>query len=301
MATATVLWNCNVESSEQITVGSPFTLSCAGEPLQLKRESLNLRRPKENPYALRILNVEELSSTHLKLVATTYIAGKEPLEVTGYAVTDGEGTIEFSPFALNSKSVIAQESQAEPTPYAPYAPVTLSYPLWLWLSLALLVAVIFGAVGRLWYLGYQRKQFLKELQSKSTALGAYHQFQKDLRQITRALPIVHQDQAQQEKWPPAKASQAVQNLQASYHWYLAREFKIPAHKWSANLVQKEIKKQDRKLYRKVESHLQIADRELRSAVRNSSRMSVQDFQQLIELIRKPADVIHLQRKEESRR
>jgi hypothetical protein len=296
MAGKVTQWQCRVEAEGEITVGRPFILSCSGEANQLSRDQLNLRRPKDNPYALRILKIEELQSSNLRILATTYVAGENSHEVYGYAVTDGDNTIEFVPFKIDSKSVITQENNPEGKPFGPFKPVEISYPLWIWIAAAVFAAFLLSVIGRIIYLGHQRKQFLRELNERSTSLGPYHQLQKDLRQITRTLPV-----SNQALWTREKAAESIQNLETAYSWFLAREFKIPAHKWSAKLVFREIKKIDRKLFKHVELQLRVAGRELRRAKRNAEQNSVGDFQQLLEIVRKAADVIHLHRNQESRR
>lgn len=296
MATNVTQWKCRVESDQPLTVGDQFTLACDGDAVRFQKEKLSLRRPKDSPYMLRILKVENFNESSLKAVATTYVAGDQPLNVAGYGLTDGEQVIEFAPFTIPVKTVINQETNPEGKPYPAYGPLALSYPLWIWIAIALVGLVLAGIIFRLFRINRQRKAFLNELAAKSTALAPYHQFQKDLRQITRTLPV-----AQPEQWQPALSEQCIDKLDSSYDWFLAREFKIPAHKWSANLVHGEIKKIDRRLFKHAQKSLEVADRELRRAKKNFARMSLQDFQQLLEIVRKAADTIHLQRGQESLR
>ena len=291
-----VHWKCQAEAAESLTVGSIFKLSCSGEANQLVREKLSLRRPKEVPYALKILKVESLSETSVDLTATTYMAGEQATPVTGYGITDGENTVEFESFSLATKSVISQEENPEGKPFPAFGPMSASYPLWIWIAVAIVFTIIVGFAVRIYLIAKQRKQFLRELAERSTALAPYHQFQKDLRQITRDLPVTHL-----ENWTAALAEQMIGKLDSAFGWFLSREFKIPALKWSPALVHREIKKIDRRLYRQAEQTLSVADRELRRAKKNSSRTGIQDFQQLLEIVRKAADVIHVQRNQESRR
>lgn len=289
-------WECRAEVGESLTVGDLFKLSCSGEANQLVKEKLSLRRPKDVPYALKILKVESLTETSVELTATTYMAGEEATQVTGYGITDGVNTVEFENFSLATKTVISQEENPEGKPFPAFGPMSASYPLWIWIVVAVVLTVIIGIAFRIFVLSRQRKQFLRELAERSTALGPYHQFQKDLRQITRDLPVSHL-----EKWNPAFAEQMIDKLDLAFRWFLAREFKVPALKWSPTLIHREIRKLDRKLYRQAEQPLLVADRELRRAKKSTGRTTIHDFQQLLELVRKAADVIHIQRNQESRR
>ncbi len=292
----TIQWACRAEVGESLTVGDLFKLSCQGEATQLVKEKLSLRRPKEVPYALKILKVESLTDTSVELTATTYMAGDQATPVTGYGITDGVNTVEFESFSLTTKTVINQEENPEGKPFAAFGPMGATYPLWIWIVAAVVLAVIAGFIVRIYRLSRQRKQFLRELAERSTALAPYHQFQKDLRQITRDLPVSHL-----EKWNAGLAEQMIDKLDSAFRWFLSREFKVPALKWSPTLVHREIRKIDRKLYRQAEQPLLVADRELRRAKKSTGRTSIHDFQQLLEIVRKAADVIHLQRNQESRR
>lgn len=291
-------WQCRTETTEgkELTVGDLFKLSCSGEPNQLDQAKLSLRRPKENPHALKIVKVESLGESSLEFTVTTYVAANEPIEVVAYGITDGENTIEFNSFNLNTKSVITQENNPEGKPFDAFGPIAASYPIWIWIAIALVALAIVGVIVRMYRISRQRKDFLRELAERSTALAPYHQFQKDLRVITRDLPVSHLEQ-----WQPALAEQTVDKLDSAYRWFLSREFKVPALKWSATLVHNEIRKIDRRLYKQAEQPLLIADRELKRAKKSSAKLSLSDFQQLLEIVRKAADVIHLQRNQESRR
>ena len=292
----TFQWQCRTEVGETLTVGDLFKLTCQGEPVQLVQEKLSLRRPKEFPYALKILKVDALTETSVELTATTYVAGEQATEIAGYAITDGTNVVEFAKFNLATKTVIDQEQNPEGKPFPAIGPMSAAYPLWIWIVMALAFALIAGLLVRIYRLSQQRKQFLRELAERSTALAPYHQFQKDLRQITRDLPVTHLG-----RWNAELAEQMIDRLDLAFRWFLAREFKVPALKWSHALVHREIRKIDRRLYRQTEQHLTVADRELRRAKKSASRMSIHDFQQLLEIVRKGADVIHLQRNQESRR
>lgn len=296
MAADVTQWKCNLEGADALTVGDVFSLSCFGPPTQIDQQKIGLRRPKEFPYLLKILKVDELTQTTFKAQATTYTASEKPYDVAGYGITDGQKTIEFVPFRLTVKSVITQENNPENKPFPAYGPVPLSYPLWIWIALAVVGIALVALFFRFFRLGRQRRAFLQELKDRSSALSPYHQFQKELRQIARTLPLSHQ-----EEWQPPVAQKAIESLDSSYRWFLAREFKVPAHQWSANLVHREVKKIDRKLFKKAQKQLEISDRELRRARKNFSIVSLQDFQQLLEIVRKAADLIRSQRTQENLR
>lgn len=292
----TVKWQCRADAPEKLTVGDIFKLSCRGDANQLVQDKLSLRRPKEVPYALKILKVDSLTENSVELTATTYVAGEEATQVTGYGITDGTNVIEFETFSLTTSTVINQQENPEGKPFPALGPMSASYPIWIWITAAVVISIIVGFVMRVYLLARQRKQFLRELAERSTALAPYHQFQKDLRQITRDLPVSHVD-----RWNAELAEKMIDRLDLAFRWFLSREFKVPALRWSPALVHREIKKIDRKLYRQAEQPLTIADRELRRAKKSSGKTNIHDFQQLLEIVRKSADVIQLHRNQESRR
>lgn len=270
--------------SEALTVGQKFVLQCEGSPVALAKEKLRLSLPKDNPYALRILQTQSLTETSASFVATSWVVG--PSRVRDVVLTDGEKRIELSGFSFEVKSVITPENNPEGKPYPPAGPLSIHLPLFIWvvLSLAVLLAAFLTikAVRR----SMQRKRLLKELGRHGTALSPFNQFAKDLRGLARKFPHAGSGA---KAWSLEDSKQYLSDLNSYFRWFLARELLIPTLEFSDSRILKEFKKRYPAIFKAVAKDLRLALGELEKALKTKEAVAGEDAQQITELCRKLAE------------
>jgi hypothetical protein len=283
-----LVWSCQAAGTEQpLTVGQEFSLSCSGESVPWitdpKLGELKLDPPKDNPYALHLLKVNQLSEHDGQFTVTTYMtAEKGTVVAKGFVLTDGQHRVTLSPLELQVKSVITPEKNPERKPYGGIEPMKMVYPLWLWLAFAFLFVGLLSLFIQFFMKRRSHKQFLEELKKKSTALTPYNQFNKELRQLSRQLLSTSDS-----PW--------LATLRESFFMYLSREYRIPVLKWSERDVIASIEKTSVAEFQHFEKELRLAFRELEKASRSVNKLTLQDAFQLMELCREGVEKINKER------
>jgi hypothetical protein len=292
---ATAAWICSTPPLAQpLTVGQLFEVSCEGPSVSFQAGKLFLIPAKENAYALRLLKIREVTPASgainkVNFVATTYVASeKGPLPVSGYMLSDGTQSVSLSPLQLQSKSVITQDKNPERKPFGPFAPLTIAYPLWLWLFLAVVAAAFAAAIGYVLYRRVQRKKFLAELAGEISSLSPYNQFNKELRALGRMGVVT-----EQRPWSAERAKEMLAMLQSAINWYIAREFQIPAHRLATQSTLKSLSRlRARHLgprFQSDEKEVATVLRELVRALKKPASVSLGEIQQLAELGRQSVE------------
>jgi len=290
-------WNCQIDTlgadqkpkgppQKPLTVGEKFLLTCGGDSVVLAKETLTLRLPKSEKYALRLLTIKELEPNRAQFVATSYLVAEGQLQ--GALLTDGSRFVALDGVELNLTSVIDPQQNPEGKPYAPPDPSGLAWPLWFWISIA--IALLLIAAFALWRLvkRIQRRRFLRELDSNRTSLSPYNQLQKDLRALTRQYAL-----GEAKSWSETQAESFANELNSAFRWYLAREFRVPALTWSDSSIVSGVKKQKRHLSQDSLKNLRLVLRELKQAKANSKKLKVFDGSQIHEMARRVSDEIEL--------
>ena len=256
-------WVCQVEGEpkdQQWTVGEIFRLSCEGPGVQFQSTNLSFSpapnkgdqdtqaqkrgetqkgepRTQESPYQLKILGVEQQRENSLEIKATSYVPKTHRFKA--WVIKDqGKVVAEIEPFSLPVKTVITDPQQK---PYGPAGAFSLGYPLYLWVILGgvLLLSLLWG----LFWMGRQAqmRRVIEKLKEHNTALGAFNQFNKDVRLLGRQYLFGEED-----SWPGEKKKNYVKTLDELFRMYLLREFYVPALEWTSSLMLKAIAKQDKK-------------------------------------------------------
>ncbi|MCJ8277685.1 MAG: hypothetical protein HRT44_09150 [Bdellovibrionales bacterium] len=265
-------WVCRVEGTPQEaqwTVGEVFHLECEGASVEFNSTDIHFQHAKEQLYALKVLEVDQQSSNSLSLKATSYQPGTHNFKALVIA-EKGDPKVVMEPLQLNVKSVITDPQQK---PFGPISAMKLSYPMWLWVSLGVIVlGAAFWGLFRL-RRSAQMKKVIEELKQHNTALGPFNQFHKDLRTLRRKNIFT-------DKWSDAKKERYVESLDEIFRMYLLREFFIPALDWSSKLIVKEISKSDKKRFSKYGDDLQGLLKELDRAKADIDNVKVHGCQQL---------------------
>ena len=278
-------WTCEAgtPSDHPLTVGETFPLSCHGEAVEWKEQAqVYLQLPKNQQFALRLLKKNELSSTRLEAVATSYMVGQHRFEVL--RLSDGEHEVALAGIQLQVASVIKQEENPERKPYAPVAPVELGWPVWIWLAAGFLLLSIVGAGLWRWWQAILRRRWQRELADKSTVLSPYLQFNKDLRRLVRQYPLEGR-----QRWSVQQAADYIRELSESFNWLIARKTTIAAPRLTPSQTLRQLRRRDRVQFDMLERDLKKLLPELQNALRKPEAITNQDAQQLTDLARRVAD------------
>jgi hypothetical protein len=273
-------WNCRVDGTpkdQQWTVGEIFYLICEGPTTRFSSTNITFKEEEKSGFELRALEVTKQTDNALEMRATTYVA--KPHEFKELKILDsGKEVALVEPFTLPVKSVITQPDQK---PYGPMGPVALAYPMWLWVVLG--AVVVLGVFFGLFRMNRraQMRRVIEELKQHNTALGAFNQFNKDLRVLGRQYIF-----SDTKGWSDQKKSQYIENLDEIVRMYLLREFYVPALEWNSNLVVKTISKQDKKRFSRYGQDLQKFLKEMDRAKKDGEKVQTHDCKQLTQMAKR---------------
>lgn len=231
-------WNCNLSKNTDITVGEKLTLSCTGSTEGINKEALQIKDAQltEETPALSLLEVNSFDPSKLEFTVTSYRTGDHKSDQVVFY--DGKNKIPLEGFNWKLNSVIKQDPTSPPQAFGAFPMWQLSYPIWFWVLLALVLSLIFGVP----YLQFKkiknRKKAFDDLKNLETAMGPLDAFFKSVRRMEKALEVDHVS-------PRGFADQIDKDLRI----FLSRRMQIPAHIWAVGQILKEIKKKYPKLYR----------------------------------------------------
>ncbi len=287
-------WSCQVERDPQLqfegkqglTVGEIFTLKCQGEPAAFEKKEWQFELQKGFEYGLKLLEVKSYQPDFAELKVTTYKAGG--LQFGHLVLTDGVHRQEIKDLKFAVESVVEPpKNNQPPQPYGPVSPMLISLPMWFWIIIAALAAVVVGWLIRRIVRSVQRKRVARELSKHQTALTPYNQFNKDLRSLMRE--YIFNDKI---NWPQSRVKEFVSLLNRYYRVFILREFSVPALEWSSGAVVRDIKSRRRKkLQKQTIGSLNLTLREFDKAIERIEKVDMTDCQQLLEITRKSAQSI----------
>ena len=283
-------WSCRVEGTPadgQWTVGEVFYLFCEGPTAEFLSTELEIKEKDKSGYELKLLEVTKSSNTELEAKATSYIPTTHKFEKL-IIYDQKEAVAKVRPFNLPLKSVVTNPQQK---PYGPILSMKLAYPVWIWIALAVvLVFSIFWGLFRMNRRAQMRK-VIEELKQHNTALGAFNQFNKDVRTLGRQYIF-----GDTKGWSDQKKQRYVESLDEVFRMYLLREFYVPALDWNSNLVLKTISNQDKKRYDHYGTDLTKFLKELDRAKEDANKLQVHDCKQLTQMAKRVTQSIWKVRK-----
>jgi len=236
MTPANANWNCEVLGLPEagLTVGAPFQLKCGGASVSgFNAKTLSLELAKQDKYRLRILENKSASDSGVELVVTSYVPGDTSLK--DVILTDGVNRVSLSGVNYTVMSVIKQ-TEEEPQPFAPEAPMSLSWPASILISIGAFVLIVILMIAYLIQRRVRRKKFRQWLEAQKTPLSPFDQLNKDLRR------------AQKERDPLKQIAE----LQVMTGTYLSREFQAPLLEASPKEVLKVVSGGDRRFRSKLQ-------------------------------------------------
>jgi len=279
------IWSCQIQNTPkeaEWTVGELIDFHCAGPTVALESSELQFKHPPKGEYELKILSVDKQSDNQLELTVTSYNAGKHNLDKV--VLTDkGKELFKIEPLILPVKSVI---EQPDAKPFGPIAALKMSYPPWTWISiLIILLLAVFFALFRLRRRSQMRK-VLEALKEHNTALGAFNQFNKDIRLLSR-------DYVFDKKggWSKEQKEKYLENLEQIFRMYMLREFIVPALDWNDRLLIKTISKQDKKYFKNYGPEMKKFLAEINRAQSDQDKIQVHDCKQLTQMAQKITQIV----------
>ncbi len=264
-----------------ITVGRKFTISCKGEwPKDFKPELWAIEfSEKQNPHSLKILSSDFISSEEVKLVVTSYVAG--PSQFQPLILKSGEQKVVLGKINFEVQSVI-QQQEAQVEPFGPMA-LSISWPLALWLAIALILITLAGAISLRLRIYFQRKNLLESLRQHDSALTPLADVHKLYRQWRREKSFFYDQESS-----PENLSEFLKEVDLAFRLYLTRTFKVPALKWNDRVILKDIKKYHPKTFESGGLELKKLMLEMGKA-KEAKNLKSRDVVQLIESFRKMAE------------
>lgn len=276
-----VKWECQLTDGQgvqpkDVTVGTKLVLKCSGPSVSDWKAPARFVFPKpEDEFSLAILQTNRASVNEGEWIVAGYKPGNHQPE--WLEITDGSTSVRAENLTWSIASVIQPKPGEKAEPFAPFGPVSLFWPLWIWLTLGGLIlaisALIFMRIRR----QRARKALLERLAVKGTVLTPYVEFHKTLRQLTRK--------------HPEKPEEYLHQLDQSFRYFLTREFLIPADEWPMDAVLSDLKKRHKVIYKSLGSELSTLLREFKRAS-GAKQVSLGDCEQLQEISRKVVDRIH---------
>lgn len=282
-------------TSEPKTVGTPFLLSCQGEFEGKITELPSFQFGEEqNPFLIHPLKVRASSEEHLDLVVTSYVVGDHQ-GITPFVMVSGANVYQAEGVSFTVASVLTEESP--PEGYPPYGPFSVSYPLWLWLSIALVILSIIFVLSRSFRLRRQKRELIEKVLGqnydtsnlneviRTGARHAYQDFNKEMRVLQKRI------EAGRESDP----NLLFRDIQNTFDLYLVKRFLVPVRDWSVKAILKDIKKNHKKIHQTHARPMAFLLREIKKA--RGRRVDSSDCEQMFKKIRKLVDGIETQKKE----
>lgn len=267
-------WDCSVSNAENLTVGSPFVLSCSGAPVSLDQQKLVITTVEGDPLTLHLLEAKKFSPEGMDGLVTGY----RPIAATDmtFLLTDGAGRVELQKVTYTVKSVIKDPKQE---PYPGYPPWVMSFPLWLWLGLLAIWLIVVGLIIRFVYVRSRDAKLFKAALAYRTNRSAMDEYFKDVRAVEKKLETQMISEAG-----------LVAELEQILRLYLTRQFGIPAHAWSLGRTLKYLQRNQQRLFRIEGIRIKSTIAEIEKS--KSTQLSKKDISQLMRMIAAMAEGIH---------
>ncbi|MDZ4661845.1 MAG: hypothetical protein SGJ18_09540 [Pseudomonadota bacterium] len=265
-------WTCKAEPIEGLTVGQKYIVECSGDSVQWAEKELSVSIPESQKYQLKILKFEDVTNTNVKFIGVSYQAGDITLEKI-ILKDKSENSVVLGAWTIKVDSVI----KGKPEPFGPFGPFLMSWPMWLWLALALVFLAVSSLLGRLYYLKKRKLEWARIVNQHSTALLPYHQFYKDTRKILRA------DEDERLR---------LKKLEESFRLYFLRELEVPTLEEEPKWILKHLEKRNVQMDKGLRDEFLQVFREIRRAGESQQNFASKDTEQITHHCQKIVDVVN---------
>jgi hypothetical protein len=271
------VWKCQLSTGHEtgellntpLTVGQAINLKCEGDSANLISDSVRLEKdgqPKN--YSLKIIKTKSVSATGGEFEVVSYEVGEH--RQVSFVLTDGATKVQTQPLSWNVKSVIPPEQQPPPQPFGPFGPWHMSWPLWWWLMLALVITAIGLFVWRKARALAKRRRLEKEVKEYRERHSPFDEFHKELRQYQRKLERGH-----------SNPKEFLVPLENGFKLFLMRTLVLPAPELSDRALRREMKRRHKRTM-KDDIHKNITQFLIELKRANREDVSGSDVLQLVE-------------------
>lgn len=263
-----------------LTVGAPFEMSCHGDiAVSWEKSSPQIQFAKDDDaYTLAILQVQQLDANSAQFIVTAYKPGDHHPDYL--RVLTGKAGFESSHPEWKVQTIIKDKASAHPFP--PVGPFTLSWPIWIWLVLAAIVAVVAGIVT--WWI--RRMRYKSRLQlalaEHASSMTALAQFHKNLRRLRRQA-----ERPDKEDWK----AEWLDQLALATRVYFLREFDVLTTEMSFERIRGYLKKHHREIYRHASPALEKLMAEMRRFQGQLGVHGTKDFEQLVRMAQNLSEAV----------
>ncbi len=225
-----------------LTVGVKFDLSCEGEwPEVFDVSKAEMRISPEDKFKIKMLEIQKQSTTKYLLKVVSYKTGVHDLKAV--QLVDADHSVVLSDLKFGVKSVMDPQKPID-KPFGLIGPMDVSVALYYWFAWGFaalfLVLIVVGLLKRRW----DRKKLILELQQYDSAQTPYQQFHATGRQLKRQHLFLSSESV--EKVDEKEFIQLINDIEKSLKLYLTRSYRIPALKWSENVIVSELRKEFKK-------------------------------------------------------
>ncbi len=230
--------NCSLSKQSGITVGEKFELACQGPMGALQTDSLEIKDAQlsdEIP-ALTLLEVTSAHSEGVDLVVTSYRTGDHSLNQV--VLYDGKSKLDLDGANWTVQSVLSQDPMNPPQPIPKFEMVGLSYPVWAWIALAIILAALILIPYRNYKRIQKDKKSFDDLKNLDTAQSPIDSFYRALRKLDKSLNA-----------GSISPKEFVIRLDKEFRIYISRTMQFPAHIFAIPRILKFIKARYPKVYR----------------------------------------------------
>jgi hypothetical protein len=262
-----------------LDVGRKFDLICGPAAATLKLdakqfEGKNFNLPEKDKYVLKLLEAHS-KDNEIRLTVTSYQTGKHQLNELQIE------NLKINPIEFEVKSLQDPKSPRE-KPFEFVGPISTQLPWYFWLSLILVLVVFLSAV--LIWLRQKRKIKLYIAEANENIKIKPDKFiYQNIRQLLRQRSLSSSDLSRNKS--------DLFKLRSTYLLYLTAKFKIPFLYWHVGKALRNLRKSN--LPDKLCQKTSKVVRELHVLVfeKNKKEYSMQDVEQMIQLVKKNVDEI----------
>lgn len=278
----------------QLTVGDVFFLICrwpaAASSLKepaaapLLKEPLELRLDKQDQYKLDLIRFTPKDSQEFQLMVRSLKPGKHQLNAV--QLVDANSSVVLNPIQFEVQSILNPNEKTEP--YGPMGPISLGYPLLLWVIAASVLLMAVSILSVLMWRRWRVRKWMQQMGFEKSTQQASTEFYFQVRRLSRKTE---------------NPEMLFAELQKSVLFYLGRQFQLPTYFLAPRKILSFIEKDLRRFMdddqRAQEAHLEKTIKELRSFFAEASRikkglqLSMSDFQQLLSQARHIVDGIEI--------
>ncbi|MGE3975285.1 MAG: hypothetical protein AB7F59_12240 [Bdellovibrionales bacterium] len=221
------------EATPSVTVGQVLTLNCQGPEVVMDVSKLRVVPVSQPEFTLKLLK-SDFQNTKAQFQFASYRVGEHKNVVL--AVTDDKNFFESDPLSWTVKTVIDPQNPEAMKPFGAYGPWKISWPLWYFLVLVLLIAAVSYAVYRSVQAYLKKKKLKKDVEEYRKKHNPFDQFQKELRALHRFV-----DRATGEV-PTETLKEWLKDTRNSSLIYLKMEFGVETMSQSPRKIVRAIKK-----------------------------------------------------------